>query len=169
MGPGEDRIVIGEVVGVYGVRGWVRLRSHTEPAENLFDYAPWLIGRAGRWQEYRLAGGRRHGKGLVAGLEGIEDRDQAMRLMGAEIAIRRDQLPDSGPGEFYWTDLEGLRVLDLEGVDLGVVDHLIETGANDVLVVRGERERLIPFVRDQVVTSVDLTAGVIRVDWDPDF
>jgi 16S rRNA processing protein RimM len=127
------------------------------------------LKRDGDWQERQVAEGSRHGKGVVARLVGCDDRDQAQSLMGYEIGVYRDQLPETEPGEYYWNDLKGLRVVTLQGESLGIVDHLIETGANDVLVVKGERERLIPFVQDQVVTKVDLDNGEIQVDWDKDF
>ena len=106
---------------------------------------------------------------MIARLAGCESRDQAQALMGCEIAIRRDQLPVTAPGEYYWRDLQGLTVVTIEGELLGTVDHLIETGANDVLVVKGDRERLIPFVLNQVIVNVDLDKREIRVDWDKDF
>ena len=161
-------VVIGEIAGVYGVKGWLRIRSYTQPLDNIFGYSPWNLGSEGNWSEVNVAEGRRHGRGLVAKIAGIDDRDSAMSCQGKLIAVRRDQLPDSA-GEFYWADLEGLRVETLEGESLGIVDHLIETGANDVLVVRGKRERLIPFILDQFVREIDLQAGRLVVDWDKDF
>ena len=112
---------------------------------------------------------RQHGKGVVARLADCIDRDQAQALTGREIGIARDELPAAQPGEYYWHDLQGLSVVTLAGEPLGTVDHLLETGANDVLVVEGERERLIPFVMDQVIVRVDLDKGEIQVDWDKDF
>jgi len=133
-------------------------------------YRTWYLQqRDGGWQAFSLLEGRQQGKGVVAHLQDCEDRDQAQALMGREIGIRRDQLPATAPGEYYWSDLEGLKVITLEGDALGSVDHLIETGANDVLVVKGERERLIPFISEQVIVAVDLEAGEIQVDWDKDF
>lgn len=133
-------------------------------------YRTWYLQqRDGGWQEFSLLEGRQQGKGVVAHLQDCEDRDQAHALMGREIGIRRDQLPATAPGEYYWSDLQGLKVITLEGDALGTVDHLIETGANDVLVVKGERERLIPFISEQVIVAVDLDAGEIQVDWDKDF
>jgi 16S rRNA processing protein RimM len=158
-------IVLGRVTGLYGVRGWVKVFSETDPRENILEYAPWYVDGEPR----TVAEGRLHGRSLVARLAGCEDRDQAADLIGREIAIRRDQLPPPSPDEFYWADLEGLRVETIHGLALGEVSHLFATGANDVLVVRGDRERLLPFVWDQVVHAVDFEAGVIRVDWDPDF
>lgn len=151
------------------MRGWVRIFSFTEPRDNILHYRPWYLRRDGGWQKRPPAEGRRHGKGVVARLEGCSDRDQALALVGSEIGIRREQLPAPEPGHYYWSDLQGLRVSNRAGDSLGVVDHLIATGANDVLVVAGERERLIPFVMGQVVLEVDLDKGEIRVDWDKDF
>jgi 16S rRNA processing protein RimM len=143
--------------------------SYTQPRENIIQYQPWQLNQGGDWQPRQVAEGRRHGKGVIARLADCEDRDQAMLLMDSEIGIRRDQLAAPEPGEYYWNDLQGLEVVTEKGESLGRVDHLIETGANDVLVVRGDRERLIPFVMQQVVTRVDLDAGTIQVDWDKDF
>jgi 16S rRNA processing protein RimM len=154
---------------VYGVRGWVRVFSYTQPRDNIVHYRPWYLNRAGEWQEHELAEGRQHGKGVVARLAGCEDRDEASQLIGAEIGVRRKQLPAAQPGEYYWSDLQGLKVVTLQGELLGSVGHLLETGANDVLVVKGERESLIPFVLGQVVDEVDLERGEIRVDWDKGF
>ncbi|MGQ9658693.1 MAG: ribosome maturation factor RimM [Thermochromatium sp.] len=165
--PSSARVVLGRVSGLYGVKGWVRVYSETEPREGILRYSPWLLGPEGLVR--RVAEGRVHGKGLIARLEGCEDRDQAATLIGQEIAIRRDQLPPPRPDEFYWIDLEGLAVVTSTEVALGRVSHLFATGANDVLVVRGERERLIPFVWGDVILDVDFARRLIRVDWDPEF
>jgi 16S rRNA processing protein RimM len=162
-------VILGRVSGVFGVRGWVRVFSHTTPRDGILRYSPWHLRRGERWVRYQPLDGAAHGKGLVVRLQGCEDRDQAAALRGAEIAVRRDQLPDPGPDEFYWSDLEGLEVRTRDGVVLGRLDYLFETGANDVMVVRGERERLIPYLWGQVVDSVDLTDRVMVVDWDPEF
>jgi 16S rRNA processing protein RimM len=143
--------------------------SYTQPRENIIQYQPWYLKQGGNWQPRQVAEGKRHGKGVVARLADCTDRDQALSLMDIEIGISREQLPDPAPGEYYWGDLQGLEVVNQNEESFGRVDHLIETGANDVLVVKGERERLIPFVLEQVVTRVDLDAGIIRVDWDKDF
>lgn len=164
-GGSERLLVLGRISGVYGVRGWVRVFSETEPRDNILRYSPWLVDGA----PCAVAEGRVHGKGLVVRLAGCDDRDQAAALVGREIAVRRDQLPPPRPDEFYWADLEGLAVETVAGVALGRVSHLFATGANDVLVVSGERERLLPFVWDAVVRDVDFAAGRIEVDWDPDF
>jgi 16S rRNA processing protein RimM len=164
-----EMIVTGRVSGLFGVRGAMKVFSYTEPREGIVNYNPWYLRVQGQWKAFEVVEGHRQGKGVVARLEGIEDRDQAAGLIGADIAIRRDQLPPLDEGEYYWSDLEGLEVVTVDGQVLGLVDHLIETGANDVLVVWGERERLIPYLRPDVVVEVDLDAGKLRVDWDPNF
>ncbi len=166
---GQRRVVLGKVGGLYGVRGWVRLWSFTDPVENLLDYQELELGQGGRWKTVRLVEGRRQGESLVARFEGCADRDQAAPLVGAELAVARDRLPAAGEGEFYWADLVGLQVVTTAGVSLGRVDHMMATGANDVMVVAGERERLLPFVPGQYVIEVDLAGGRIVVDWDPEF
>ena len=160
---------MGRVSGLFGVRGWIKVYSHTSPKEGILSYSPWYIRHGEVWEARKLLAGHRQGKGVVAHLVGCDDRDQAAQLQGCDIAVRREQLPDLSAGEYYWTDLQGLRVVNLQGVELGRVSHLFETGANDVLVVEGERERLIPYTWGEAVRSVDLEAGLMVVDWDPDF
>ena len=165
------RVLVGRFVGLYGVHGWLKIESWTEPRLGIFAYQPWLLGAAPD-EEVGIAGatGRVQGKGMVAQLPGIESREQAATLVGRDIYVARSSLAPAATGEYYWTDLEGLAVFTLEGQTLGRVSHLFATGANDVLVVRdGERERLIPFVQGPVVKSVDLAAQRVLVDWDPDF
>jgi 16S rRNA processing protein RimM len=169
---GDDRLVtLGRVSGLFGVRGWVKVYSDTDPRENIVRYSPWFLKKKGQqWQEWKLEKGQRQGKHVVAKLAGIDDRDAAAELMGALIAVRRSQFSGANePGEYYWTDLEGLSVTTDKGVELGRVVRLFETGSNDVLVVKGERERLIPYLWQQVVLEVDLEAGTMVVDWDPEF
>jgi 16S rRNA processing protein RimM len=160
-------VVLGRVAGVHGLHGWVKVFSETEPRENILSYSPWYLGACA--QPRHVLGGRRQGKGLVARLAGCSDRDRAAGLVGMEIAVRRDQLSPATADELYWTDLEGLRVETESGDTLGRVHHLFSTGANDVLVVRGSRERLVPFLWGTVVDDVDFEQGLIRVRWDPDF
>jgi len=160
-------LVLGHISGVYGVRGWVKVHSETDPRDNILRYRPWYLGDSRRL--CKVAEGRLHGKGLVARIDGCDDRDRAAALVGQEIAVTRDQLPPPRADEFYWADLEGLRVETLNGAALGRIDHLFATAANDVMVVMGDRERLLPFVWEQVVREVDFEKGRVRVDWDPDF
>jgi len=161
-------VVVGQVSGPFGVQGWVRVRSYTEPRENILGYSPWRLRVAGEWVSMAVLAGRRQGRGIVARLEVSGDRDTAERLLGADIAISREQLPAPEPDAYYWADLIGLEVLTREGVRLGRVAALMQTGANDVLVVAGERERLLPFIAE-VVLDVDLRGGRVQVDWDPSF
>lgn len=169
MAEENKRLIVGRIAGIYGVRGWVKIRSYTEPRENILLFDHWLVGSEGQWTVERTRDGRRQGKGVVAQIAGYDDRDKAATLIGKEIAVDRDQLPELGADEYYWTDLEGLQVRTSAGITLGTVDHLLATGANDVLVVKGDREHLIPFVLDQVVKAVHLREGWLEVDWDPDF
>lgn len=168
--PNSDYLNAGEISGVFGVKGWVKIYSFTEPRENILRYSPWFLQKNNQIKEIKVTGGQRQGNNVVAELEGIVDRDAALALIGAKILIRKEQLPKPKPGEYYWADLVGLQVKTEAGVLLGEVDHLLETGANDVLVVRdGETERLIPFLQQQTVLQIDLDAGLMVVDWDPDF
>ncbi|KOR31126.1 ribosome maturation factor RimM [Achromatium sp. WMS2] len=165
-----DRLLtIGHISGAFGVQGWVKLQSATEPDTSILDYQPWYIKNAAGLRSYTLLTGKRHSKGLVAKLTGCNDRDHALSLTGCTINIYRHQLSTLSDGEFYWTDLEGLQVQTLNNTVLGTVNHLFNTGANDVLVVIGERERLIPFIWEQVVKTVDLAKRRLVVDWDPEF
>ena len=167
---GERRVLLGKIVGVFGVKGWVKIQSHTEPREALFDYRPWILRQRGTERELRKFEGRPQGRGLVALVPGVDTREAAEALVGTEIWVDRAALPRPAQGEYYWVDLEGLAVGTVDGVELGRVSHLFATGANDVLVVRdGERERLIPFLPDDVVKQVDLERGRLTVDWDPEF
>ncbi|MGB5201686.1 MAG: ribosome maturation factor RimM [Sedimenticolaceae bacterium] len=168
---GEQRFVtLGRISGAHGIQGWVRVRSETSPRENIVGYSPWHLVRGGRREVWSVDAGHRQGKVVVAKLVGCDDRDGAEALIGAEVTVPREQLPETTrPGEFYWADLIGLRVITLEGAELGRIVQLFETGANDVIVVQGERERLVPYVWQQVVRDVDFAAGEMRVDWDPEF
>jgi 16S rRNA processing protein RimM len=169
MSDEPKRIVIGRIAGLFGVKGWVKLLSWTDPRDKIVDYSPLQVQIGGQWREWKMVEGRTHGKGVIARLEGITDRDQAAALMGADIAVWRSQLAKTRPGEYYWADLLGLEVQLADGRRLGKVDGMMATGANDVMVVKGERERLIPFIHGQVVKNVDLDKRLIQVDWDPDF
>ena len=163
------RILLGRVAGAFGVRGEVKLLSWTDPRAALFRYQPWILRAGETEREIDGVRGRDTGKLVIATFPGVDSREQAEALFGTEIWVPRERLPDPAPGEYYWVDLEGLRVVTVDGVPLGTVSHLFETGANPVMVVAGDRERLIPFLLDQYVTAVDFDAGRVVVDWDPDF
>lgn len=158
---------MGRIGAPNGVRGWVKVQSDTRPPENILTYDPWYLGDEERPR--RVVEARRQGRHLVVRLEGIEDREAAAALTHRVVSVARDRLPEPEPDSYYWADLEGLTVVTPDGAELGTVQGLFETGANDVMVVRGERERLIPFIRDTVVREVDIATGRMTVDWDPDF
>jgi len=164
-----ERIVLGRVLAPFGLQGWVKVHSESRPMTDIGRYRVWQLKKKNVWVDVRVKSFKTQGKGLIAKLEGVNDCSQAEALAGAEIAVTPSQLPALAHGDFYWRDLMGLRVFTTDGVDLGVVDHLMETGANDVLVICGERERLVPFIMDQFVLAVDLAERRITVDWDPDF
>ncbi len=161
------RVTLGQIVGLHGVRGSVKILSYTRPRDNIFTYRTWWLCNADGCQHYELQSGRSQGRGLVADIVGIEDRDAAHRLIGMDIAVGRDELPTLPAGEYYWFDLVGLEVVTREGESLGQVVKLEETGANDVLVIRNRagEEQLIPYVADLFVQSVDIDAGTLTVDW----
>jgi 16S rRNA processing protein RimM len=165
----EKLVVVGRIAGLYGVKGWVKVTSYTKPRKNILDYRPWCLERAGVIEQVDPTAGREQGKGLIAQIAGIEDRDAAAGIIGADILVSRELFAQTGDDEYYWRDLVGLRVMTIDGVNLGVVDSLLETGANDVLVVMGERRRLIPVVLDDVIKRIDLAAATITVDWSPEF
>jgi len=158
-------VEVGEINGVFGVKGWVKVFSHTRPREDILGYNPWYLWLNGQWNARRVVSGKSRGGGIVAALDGCEDRDEALVLKGTRIAIAASQLKPVDEDEFYWRDLIGLKVVDHSGIDFGLVTELMETGANDVMVL--EDGSLIPFTR-QTVLSVDMATGVIQVDWEPD-
>ncbi len=163
---------MGRVTAPFGVKGWVKVYALTAQLGNLLDYPVWWLGHEGDRREMRVAAAKVHGKTLVAQLAGIEDREAAVALKGLEIAVPRSQLPAAAQGEFYWADLIGLRVVNAEQHEFGRVVRVMQTGANDVLVVAGgngnERETLIPFIAG-AIKQVDPAAGVISVDWGKDY
>ncbi|MGH8128520.1 MAG: ribosome maturation factor RimM [Gammaproteobacteria bacterium] len=168
MTPEPDAwVVLGRITGVYGVRGWLRIFSHTDPREGILSYPVWWLGEAGSRREQALAEGRAHGHGVVARFDGIADRDQALALIGNDIAVPRSVLAeDEG---YYWTDLVGLAVRNLDGVDLGCISGHIDTGAHDVMVVKdGSHERLIPWALERTVIEVNADEGWVQVDWHPE-
>jgi len=161
-------MILGRVSALFGVRGWVKVYSYTEPREAILQYEGLLIGRNGVWKSAEVVEGQQHGKSVIALFKGFDDRDQAAALIGAELAVHRENLPEPGDGRYYWSDLIGLRVVHRDGTELGIIDEMLETGANDVMIVKGEKERLIPFVRDEIVINVDLSEGRVDVDWEWD-
>ena len=163
----DKQVALGYISAVHGIKGWVKIHSWTRPIEAILDYQPWLLGK--EQKPVSILDGRKQGKSLVALLPGTNDREQASEFVGQKIFVERKQLPETGPDEYYWSDLEGLEVHTLDGEILGRVDRLMETGANDVLVIQGQREHLVPFIQGQFVKRIDLETGRIDVDWDPEF
>ncbi len=159
---------MGRVVAPYAIKGWIKLQTFTEDLDGLLDYPVWRLGKNGNWREYRLLDGKVHGQYLLAGLEGVDDRDASEALQGMEVAVLREEMPEADEGEYYWDELVGLEVSNIQGEPLGRVVGLLETGAHDVLQVQGERLRLIPFV-EAYIQSVDVAAGKLVVDWGLDW
>jgi 16S rRNA processing protein RimM len=169
-GNSADKIIIGRITGAFGVQGWVKVFSHTEPREGIGDYDPWYLKQGSKdWRQVKVEAAKSQAKTVIAKLEHVDDRDAAQLLTGSEIGIERKQLAKLQKDEYYWRDLIGLRVLDRHGAVLGEVDSLLETGANDVLVVRGEKEYLIPWSMGETVIAVNLKQGEVEVDWDADW
>jgi len=161
-------VIMGRVVAPYGIYGWLKIQPDTEMLDGLLDYPDWWLGREPSWQKFEVETARIHSNSLLVKLKGVADRDAAFALKGRQVAVPREQLPEPEENAYYWSDLIGLQVKNLQDVDLGKVAELFETGANDVMVVKGERERLLPFIA-QVVLDVNLEAGTMLVDWDAEF
>lgn len=174
----ESHFVIGEIAGVYGVKGWVKVKSFTQPADNILKYLPWQVKAGEELRDLDVDAHQLRSQGLLIHVRGIDDRDGASGLVRELLYAPTDALPELSADEFYWQQLLGLVVISVYGgreIPLGKVASLFETGANDVLVVQGDNgsidksERLIPYVPGQFVQRIDLDAGIIWVDWDPEF
>ncbi len=162
-------VVMGKIVAAQGILGWVKVQTFTEYLDSLLDYDTWYVGNEKAWRPLQVLEADVHGKVLVAKLEGIADRTAAEKYKGLLVAVPRAELPEQEEGEYYWSDLVGLSVENLAGEKFGTVDSLLETGANDVLVVKGEHgETLIPFIAS-VIQQVSLKDKTIRVDWQADY
>ena len=169
MHPQDDEsICVGHIIGVQGVKGWVKVFSDTSPRENILNFSPWKIETGEKIMNVAV-NGRLQGKNVIAQIDGVEDRDLAAELIGSKIYIEPGQLPKLAEGEYYWSDLIGMKVESLESEPLGTIETMMETGANDVMVLQGDRERLIPFVIDEIVREVDLANKRVVVDWQPDY
>lgn len=164
----EKYVIVGTVGTAFGVKGWVKVHSHTQPADNILDYDPWYLSTDQGWEKIESPEMRMQNDQVVAHFPGCDDRDVALRLTHRKVAIKRDQLPETAENEYYWSDLEGLTVINDTGEPLGVVDHFLETGANDVMVVKGEKMVLIPFLVGTTILNVDLNGGQIQVTWHED-
>lgn len=168
MSAGGKWVILGRVSGVFGVKGWLKVQSYTEPRDNIVRFGAWTLRMNGIDRVFEVEDGQGHAGSVIAKLRGIDDRERARDLVGADIVVPRERLPATEAGELYWTDLEGLEVRTTTGIVLGKVDHLLATGGNDVLVLDSTPERLIPFI-GSVVKEVDLEQRLIVVDWAPDY
>ncbi|RKF20908.1 ribosome maturation factor RimM [Alginatibacterium sediminis] len=172
----EETVIIGRLGAVYGIKGWLKVNSFTEEPEDIFSYQPWLVGPADKQRELKLTEWRRHSKSYIVKIEGYDLRELSQTLTGQDISVKSDDLPDLESDEYYWRDLIGMQVVNREGYRMGEVTDLMETGSNDVIVVKanlkdgfGKKERLIPFLESQTIDTVDKDSRVITVDWDPSF
>ncbi|WP_296895364.1 ribosome maturation factor RimM [Thiobacillus sp.] len=168
LNQGSDWVVMGRIAAPFGIKGWVKVQPYSEAPDTLMDFESWRVGHGEQQMHYTVETIQDHGKALVAKLAGIDDRDAAYALRGQEISVAKSALPPPKENEFYWSDLIGLTVVNREGIELGKIDSLMESGANDLLVVKGAREHLIPFVA-AFVGKVDLAGGTIEVDWGEDY
>jgi len=162
-------VTVGRLGAPYGVKGWLKLQSFTKPLQNILSYQPWQVNLNGQWQGIKMEQARAHGKSLVVKLTVCQDRNVAAKFTNAYIAIPQDQLPSLPQNEFYWSDFVGLTVVNQQNITLGIVDHLQETGSNDVLIVKGSKEHWIPYLPGRYVLQVDLSQKTIVVDWDENF
>jgi 16S rRNA processing protein RimM len=168
QGP-NDLVVMGRITAPFGIRGWVKVHPYTAEVGGLTGYPRWWIGSdESGWREHAVERAEAHADSVAAKLAGCEDREAAALYRGREVAVRRSEFPAAAENEFYWSDLVGLKVVNEQDEDLGTVARILETGANAVLAVEGDRERLIPFT-EEVIRNVDLPGGVIRVDWGADY
>ena len=165
-GKSSKPIILGKIAGVYGVKGWVKVISYSRPMENIFQYPEWQLVTDEGNKTVAIEDGKQHGKGLIAKFAGLDDRDEAKQLFGMQIAVARDELPALPDGEYYWHDLIGLRVSNQNDEDLGEITEIHETGANDVLEIKGQQRYLIPLIYDVFVIEVKLDAGQMIVDWE---
>lgn len=163
----DEYVIVGKLGSTYGIHGWLKVYSYTGVAVDILQYQPWYLKQNDGWQAIEVKAGRQHGKVVIARLADNESPEQARQLTGKTIAIKRSQLPALKKNEYYWTDLEGLTVIDQNGKELGNIAYLVETGANDVIVIRvNGKEHAIPYLPGKVVTRIDLENKVMYVDWD---
>ncbi len=165
--PDSSYIKIGKIGSSFGIHGWVKITAYTESGSDILNYSPWFLSKNGYdWKTIEVEEGKPHSKGIIAKLTGIDSPEEASLLTGMLIGIKRSDLPELKQGDYYWSDLIGLTVINKDGTILGNVSYLIETGANDVLVVKGTKEHAIPYLPDTVILSVDLQKQEIHVDWE---
>lgn len=162
----SEYIIVGKVGSTYGIKGWLKILSYTDIANAILDYRPWYLEEGSGWKKAEIQDGHEHGKGIVAKLAGYENPEQARLLSGKKIAVLRSQLPKLKKNEYYWSDLIGLSVINQDGTELGNVSYLLETGSNDVLVVKGDKEYAIPYLLGDVIQEIDLEKREIHINWE---
>ena len=164
----EKKLLVGKINGFFGVQGWVKIFSYTEPRKNILEYQPWYFIDDGTYKAIEMTTGHEQSKTIVAHVKGIDSKDQAVQLIGKSLYIDKDQLPQLDDNEHYWHELVGFRVINKDGIDLGVVNYLVDTGSNNVLVIKGDKEHWIPYI-DPYLVSIDKQNRFISVDWDENF
>lgn len=171
-----EKVILGKIGAPYGIKGWLKLTAYTDDPQGIFDYDSLLIQVNGQWQSKPVAQWRRHNNGIVLKFEAVDDRESAQQYTHAEIAVLVEDLPELAEDEFYWRDLIGLSVINESGYQMGQVTDMLETGSNDVLVIKakpndafGKTERLIPFITEQFVKEINQQDKTMLVDWDPGF
>lgn len=163
----DDRIIIGKIGAPFGIKGWVKIHSFTDEKTTIFEYSPWYIENTNGWQAIKVTDGQEHGKGLIVKLDGYNTPEQVKVLTGKAIEIKRSQLPPLKKDEYYWSDLKDLTVINQDNQVLGTISYLMETGSNDVMVVKkDDKEHAIPYLRGSVVVSIDLANRVMHVNWE---
>ena len=164
----DKKLLVGKINGFFGLQGWVKVFSYTKPRVNILNYSPWSIDVDGELQKIEIKNGREQSKTIVAHISGIDTREDSQKLIGKDIYIDKEQLPELNEDQYYWHELIGFTVLNQNKESLGLVDYFVETGANNVLVVKGKKEHWIPYIEPYLV-SVDSKKKEIFVDWDKDF
>lgn len=164
-------ITVGKIGSTFGIKGWLKIHSYTEFGASILDYQPWYLSTShdpnqDQWEAVTIEEGKEHGNVIIAKISGIETPEDARLFTGKLIAIPRSMLPTLKPGEYYWSDLIGLTVINANGETLGKISYLMETGSNDVLVVKGEKEHAIPYLQGSVIKSIDLDKQEMHVDWE---
>ena len=164
----NKKLLVGKINGFFGLQGWVKVFSYTNPRTNILNYSPWSIKVDGNFQSIDITSGREQSKTIVAHIKGVDNREDSQKFIGQDIYINKEQLPELTQGEYYWHELIGFDVINKDEEQLGTVDYFVETGANDVLVVKGKKEYWIPYIEPFLV-SIDSKNNKILVDWDKDF
>jgi len=162
-------VVVGRFGRPHGIKGFVTVHSFTDPRDNILRYTDWHAFIHNKWQAIKLLRVETHSKAIVALIEGYPERELVAELTNVEIAVQREQLAELSPGEFYWHQLIGMNVVNQQGQPFGTVIEILPTGANDVLVVQGEKRHLIPYLPEQFILNIDSSQQLITVDWDVDF